>query len=188
MEWRKLTVQPVALRVWAKTYTAVQLAKQYQVPLVQIFVGRLYTSTSPTAGVPSCSWTRAISTSPSATNTAAHNVLVSMFLRHRMETFRGIAMITTNTWYRKFDRAMIDRVHQAVRYRPPSFANRKELWCQTKLTKEKWCGGLITDDDGLKELAKYKLNGREGNMNPLPETAWAAGEANARRLSRSRTF
>ncbi|KIW00918.1 uncharacterized protein PV09_07661 [Verruconis gallopava] len=97
-------------------------------------------------------------------NDIARNELVSIFLRE-LEYFRGIIFLTTNL-YETIDTAFRSRVNIHLLFNPLPPSARQVLWRKflerlppMRCSERRPIDGLEEED--LKELAKWELNGRE---------------------------
>lgn len=88
--------------------------------------------------------------------------LVAVFLKH-LEYFSGIVFLTTNR-IEAIDEAMFSRLHLSINFGPPDSETRRRIWAlnfmkvpadDTKIREQ------ATRDEAIKELVRYKLNGRE---------------------------
>ncbi|KAK0716196.1 AAA family ATPase [Lasiosphaeris hirsuta] len=84
------------------------------------------------------------------------NGLVSIFLR-TLEYYSGILFMTTNR-VRTFDDAFKSRIHVPLKYTDLSPESRLKVWRNFLARIE---GGIDIDEDGYRQLAKGKLNGRQ---------------------------
>jgi len=99
-------------------------------------------------------------------NDIARNELVSIFLRE-LEYYRGIIFLTTNL-YDTIDPAFRSRVNIHLLFTPLPQASRLLVWKKflERLPSVKGPDGPVSpltslDEEDLKELAKWQLNGRE---------------------------
>jgi SpoVK/Ycf46/Vps4 family AAA+-type ATPase len=97
-------------------------------------------------------------------NDIARNELVSIFLRE-IEYFRGIIFLTTNL-YDTIDTAFRSRVNIHLLFNPLPPASRMVLWSKFLERLPAMKGRVESpardlEEDDLKELAKWELNGRE---------------------------
>lgn len=93
-------------------------------------------------------------------NNVTRNALVSIFLR-QLEYFEGILVLTTNR-IGNIDPAFESRIHFSFHYPDLDFAARKQIW--TTFWKRAGAEGVEVQDlteEGLAELAKRPLNGRQ---------------------------
>ncbi|CAG1985039.1 unnamed protein product [Fusarium graminearum] len=88
--------------------------------------------------------------------------LVAVFLKH-LEYFSGIVFLTTNR-IEAIDEAMFSRLHLSINFGPPNSETRRRIWAlnfmkvpanDTKIREQ------ADRDEAIKELVRYKLNGRE---------------------------
>lgn len=98
-------------------------------------------------------------------NDIARNELVSIFLRE-LEYYRGIIFLTTNL-YDTIDTAFRSRVNIHLLFTPLPAASRLVVWQKflERLPPVKGPDGVLgkpdIDEEDMKELAKWQLNGRE---------------------------
>lgn len=88
------------------------------------------------------------------------NAIASIFLRE-LEYYRGILILTTNR-LKSFDPAFQSRIHFCITYPELDATGRQQIW-KTFVNKARTNSNLdvAIDEEDLKELAKFQLNGRQ---------------------------
>ncbi|KAK3360393.1 AAA family ATPase [Lasiosphaeria hispida] len=103
------------------------------------------------------------------------NGLVSIFLR-TLEYYSGILFMTTNR-VRTFDDAFKSRIHVPLKYTELPPESRLKVWRNFLGRLE---GGVDIDEEGYRQLAKGKLNGRQ--IKNVVRTAKSLASYKRRRL------
>lgn len=125
----------------------------------------------------------------------ARNELVSIFLRE-LEYFRGIIFLTTNL-YHTIDSAFRSRVSLHLLFKPLSAEARETVWRKfldrlpkkqakaiTDGTEDEAKEGKDLDDEDMKELSLWQLNGREIKNAVKMVQNWCSNKGYEMNLSR----